>query len=153
MKIYLLVYLFCFNLTCVFLQAQISDDISVVPILDDAENYYKKMQGQYYTICKFELDLVSESVSKYSSIYLSGNRTYKILLFGESSRISDIDLKIHAKKSENNWIVIKDVNNSDKLLETTFRPDISDWYSFEIIADKCTSGMTGGRYCLIIGFR
>ncbi len=146
------IVILCFNLVFLGSQAQVSDEVSLLPLLNDAEYYYKKLEREYHIIEKFEIDLVSESSSRYAPVKLTRGKNYTILAFGERNRIIDLDLKIYAKEDDD-WVVVKNLNNPDNLLETTFEPDYTGFYEFEIIGQQYTSGYSVGRYCLMVAYR
>lgn len=143
------IFLICFwNLKS---NAQSNNDLSIVPVINQAEYYINKIENDVYTISKLEFDLVFSSESTWSPIKLIGGKTYNILLFGEQNRIMDIDLKIYHMPADE-WIVIKHENTSANILETTFIPEITAYYEFEIIAQSFFSGYSGGRYFYIVSF-
>jgi hypothetical protein len=132
--------------------AQIDEDISLVPILSDANYYCTKMMesDDYLEINKMEIDLVSSENSRLSPIMLFAGKTYDILLFGEFGRINSMDLKIYDYENDTKTL-IKTVNSTSKIIEIKFKPTLTQFYEFEMIATKFASGYTIGRYCLIIG--
>jgi hypothetical protein len=136
---------------CAYSFGQISSEISIIPFLNDTKFYIDQIENDYYIINKLELDLVSEGNIKSTPVKLYNNQLYKILLFGETGKILDIDLKI-SKKEGDNWITVKEVNNPTNVLNTEFKPDTNSFYEFEISASKFAPGYTVGRYCLIISY-
>ena len=151
MKKRLSIFLSCMYGFCFCSIAQVSEQKSIIPILNDAEYHCDKLHQEYYSISKFEIDQVNGSVSRYTPLKLIGGKEYKILLFGELDRIDDLDLKIYGKSGDD-WILVKWVNKSGKILETDFETPDYESYEFEIGVQKYAPGYDKGRYCLIVAF-
>lgn len=130
---------------------QISSDLSILPFVKDAKFFIDQIENDYYKINKLEFDLVSNSGTKSTPVKLYNHQFYKILLYGETGKILDIDLKI-TFKVDNEWTTVKEVNNPTNTLNTDFTPPISGFYEFEITASKFVPGYTVGRYCLIVSY-
>lgn len=128
---------------------QLSDESSILPFLKDSQFFIDQIERDEYIINKLEFDLVFSNSTKSTPVNLNKNQNYKILLFGETGKILDIDLKIKVYVN-NKWITVKEINSPTNILNTDFTPTTSDFYEFEIIASKLASGYTVGRYCLIV---
>jgi hypothetical protein len=130
---------------------QINDDLSILPFLKDVTFYIDQIEKDYYKINKLEFDLVSNSVIKSTPVKLYDNQFYKILLFGETGKILDIKLKIKIYV-DNKWTIVKEINNPTNILNTDFKPALTDYYEFEITVGRFVSGYSVGRYCLIVSY-
>ena len=134
-----------------YTEAQLSNELSILPLLNEGETRYKELVEKNMTISRFEIDLVTQSSNKFSAIKLISGRSYTISLSGESNIINEIELKINSYLNGSK-VLVSDIKNSTRMLETTFRPDKNDYYEFEIIAKKFSAGNKAGRYCIIIAF-
>jgi hypothetical protein len=147
---FVLILFFCEAIT--YSQAQSGKMLSILPLLNEGELRYKELVEKYNkTITRFEIDLVNPSSNKSTTVNLVSGRTYSILLTGELNIINGIELKIYTFSNRSNRVLVKNVENSTRMLETTFKPDKSDYYEFEIIGKNFSAGNKVGRYCLIIG--
>lgn len=151
MKKQFVVLLFFIGVSFANSQAQLSNEFSVLPLLNEGESRYKELVGKNMTIARFEIDLVKQSPDRFSPVKLVSGRPYLVMLLGEYNAINEIELKINSFLN-GSMLLASEVKNSNRILETTFKPDRNDYYEFEIIAKKMSSGNTIGRYCLIIAY-
>lgn len=132
-----------------YTEAQISKELSVMSLLDEGESSYLELMKNSKLITRFEIDQVNLTSNKFTPIKLISGNTYSILLFGELNIISEIELKIYSRLNGSK-VLKDDINKSSRTLDATFKPDKTDFYEFEIIANKFSAGNRVGRYCLII---
>jgi hypothetical protein len=131
--------------------AQTVNKLSILPLLNEGELRYKELVETYNkTITRFEIDMVNQSSNKFTTVNLVSGRTYSIMLSGELNIINGLELRIYTYLNRSNRVLVKDVRNATRMLETTFKPDKNDYYEFEIIAREFSAGNKAGRYCLII---
>jgi len=149
MKKHFFVLLFFISMTTPYSHAQISNEASILPLLNEGENVYKKLVEKSKTIARFEIDLVNQSSNRFTPVRLISGRTYSVMLLGEFNIINEIELKIYTYLNRS-MVLKSDFKNSTRIFETTFNPDKNDYYEFEIIAKKFSAGKKVGRYCLII---
>jgi hypothetical protein len=151
MKNYFFVLMLFIFIDITYSQAQSGNKLSVLPLLNEGELRYKELvEKSNKTITRFEIDLVNQSSNKYTTVNLVSGRTYSIMLSGELNIINGIELKIYTYSNRSNRVLVMNVDNSTRNLETTFKPDKSDYYEFEIIGKNFSAGNKVGRYCLII---
>ncbi len=150
MKRGIFIFLISTILTITYSEAQISNTMSVLTLLNEGESRYKELVDKANkTIARFEIDLVNQSSGKFTSVKLISGITYSILLIGELNTVSEIEMKINTY-SNRSRVLISNVENSSRTLETTFKPDKSDFFEFEIIVKKFAGENKAGRYCLIV---
>jgi hypothetical protein len=146
---FVLIFFICTAVT--YSQAQLSNKLSLLPLLNESELRYKELVEKYNkTITRFEIDLVNQSSHRFTAVKLVSGRTYSILLSGELNIINGIELKIYTYLNRSNRVLVSDIKNSTRMVETTFKPDKNDYYEFEITAKEFSDGNKVGRYCLII---
>lgn len=151
MKNHFLVFIFLMSLYTSYSQAQQVKESSILPLLNEGELLYKELVDKYMTIARFEIDLVNLSSNKLTPIKLISDKTYSVLLIGESDVINEIELKIYSNVNGSR-LLEKYYNNSARKLESAFKPGNTDFYEFEIIAKKSAGQNQAGRYCLIIAY-
>jgi hypothetical protein len=151
MKKHFFVLLFFIGISVTYSQAQLSTELSILPLLNEGESRYKELVEKNMTIARFEIDLVKQSPNRFAPVKFVPGRPYSVLLLGEYNVINEIELKINTFLN-GSMVLVSDVTNSNRILETTFKPDKNDYYEFEIIAKKFSSGNNVGRYCLIIAY-
>jgi len=144
-----LIFTFLFFIGYLQLNAQSENNESIIPVMKEVESLINNLEDDYYTINSVEFGLVRDSESSVSQVELVGGRTYNIMLFGESSIIMDIDMKIHSEPS-GDQVLLKYENNNENILSMDFRPEESALYDIEIIVEKFHIGSSAGRYALII---
>ena len=151
MKKHLFILLFFIGISVTSSHAQLSNELSILPLLNEGESRYKEFVERNMTIARFEIDLVKQSPNRFAPVKLVSGRPYSVLLLGEYNVISEIELKINTN-SNGSFVSVSDVKKSSRIIETTFKPDKSEYYEFEIIANKFSAGNKVGRYCLIIAY-
>lgn len=133
-------------LTGTYSKAQISNELSVQPLLIEGETKYKELAK---TMERFEIDMVSQPSNRFTRVKLISGKTYTIVLLIEKERVAEFELKIYSSLDKSK-VLKDDINNPVRIIETTFRPERTDFYEFEIIARKFSGANKSGRYCLII---
>ncbi|MGD0756966.1 MAG: hypothetical protein ABR927_18105 [Bacteroidales bacterium] len=151
MKKHFFVLLFFIGISVAYSQAQLSNELSILPLLNEGESRYKELVEKNMTIARFEIDLVRQSQNRFAPVKFVPGRPYSVSLLGEYNVINEIELKIN-RYINGSMVLVSDVKNSSRILETSFKPDIDDYYEFEIIAKKMSPGNNIGRYCLIIAY-
>jgi preprotein translocase subunit Sss1 len=151
MKKHFIVLLFFIGVSVANLQAQLGNELSILPLLNEGESRYKELVEKNMTIARFEIDLVKQSFNRFAPVKLVSGRLYSVLLLGEYNVINEIELKINTN-SNGSFVSVSDVKKSSRIIETTFKPDKNEYYEFEIIANKFSTGNKVGRYCLIIAY-
>jgi len=132
-----------------YCKAQFSNDLSIHPLLNEGETKYKELVDRSKIIERFEIDVINQSENRNTPLRLISGKTYSIILLVEKERVSEFELKIYSAVDKT--IVLKnETNNPSNILETTFQPEKTDNYEFEIIARKFIGVNNSGRYCLII---
>jgi hypothetical protein len=132
--------------TGTYSKAQISNELSVQPLLIEGETKYKELAK---TMERFEIDMVSQPSNRFTRVKLISGKTYTIVLLIEKERVAEFELKIYSSLDKSK-VLKDDINNPVRIIETTFRPERTDYYEFEIIARKFSGANKSGRYCLII---
>jgi hypothetical protein len=136
--------------TGAYSRAQTGNDLQIQPLLNLAETKYKELvEKSNKTIERFEIDIVSQSSDKYTPIRLISGKIYSIVLLIETEIVTEFELKIYSTLDKTR-VLKNEVNNPARIIETTFKPERTDYYEFEIIARKFSGGNKSGRYCLII---
>jgi hypothetical protein len=144
---FVLVFFMCIIIS--YTEAQISKELSVKPLLNEGESRYIELMKNSKGITRFEIDQVNLASNRFTPIKLNSGNTYSILLFGELNIIDEIELKIYSRLNGSK-VLKDDIKKLSRTLDATFKPDKTDFYEFEIIANKFSEGNRVGRYCLII---
>jgi hypothetical protein len=137
-------------ITGAYSSAQKINVLSVQSLLNEGESKYKELVDKSNkTIARFEIDQTDQLSGKLTPVKLTSGITYTILLLGEADILSEIGLKIYPF-SDRSRLLKSEVDNKSRILETTFKPDNSAYFDFEIIAKMLSGENNTGRYCLIV---
>ena len=90
MKKHFIVLLFFIWVSIANSQAQLSNELSILPLLNEGESRYKELVEKNMTIARFEIDLVKQSPNRFAPVKLVSGRPYSVLLLGEYNVINEI---------------------------------------------------------------
>lgn len=133
-------------------QAQLDPDMSVLPFMRYVKPFMDRIENDYHTINRVEIDLIFDGSVKSVPLNLYDGKSYTIMAIGEDNRIGDLDFNLQ-RKIDGEWQDVKTATSSTNVAEMKFVPNSgegSDIYFLDLTATDWKNGYGGGRFCVIV---
>jgi hypothetical protein len=127
-------------------------ETSMVPVLNDAEDYLEEIKGETVTIVRMEFDLIFSDAPKTTYRDFYSHREYTVMAFGDSKSIADIDVKI-LKYDGSQWVDYLQDNSSKSMAKIVFTPPEDGNYRIDIEVFTFKEEYDRGHYGLIVYYK
>lgn len=152
MKTKICINLFFLLFCCIGVTMAQHEELSYIPIMEQANDYLERIERQGFIVDRIEFDLIQEDRTRRSNfLFYAGedmDKEYVLVAFGEEGRIADIDLNIYREADDPKPLFSgSSPGNEEKIW---FAPDETAYYVLEVSGFQYIPPWDIGRYCLII---
>ena len=127
--------------------AQVTREISMAGIIEDAEAYIDLIENEYNNeIVRMEFDIISDTKQTFRD--LMKGYEYGIIAFGDW-RIKDIDINVY-EFIHDDWVLMETDEEVEEYAFVTISPEETASFMIEIKAYEFNEGYDVGHYGLLI---